>query len=203
MDDAFQHRKIKRDLEIVTISAYHKKKDYHLLPWGKLREPIYNLKRAGQIIYTKTNNYKTPFIHNHVKNYFLKEPINSIVKPTIIKINIDKDKKIINLNKKLFAFCGIGNPKSFFSLLNKLGLDIKEKEVYKDHYNYKTKQLNKMILKAKKNKCDAFITTEKDIVKIPKVFISNFAFYVIKIEICFSNISDENKLIKPLLFNEY
>ena len=44
MDDSFQHRKVNRDLDIVTVSSNDKKIDYRLLPWGNLREQLKNIK---------------------------------------------------------------------------------------------------------------------------------------------------------------
>ena len=38
MDDGFQHRKIKRDLDIVTVYANEKHENHRLMPWGNLRE---------------------------------------------------------------------------------------------------------------------------------------------------------------------
>ena len=47
MDDSFQHRKVNRDLDILTVSSNDKKTDYRLLPWGNLREPLKNINRAN------------------------------------------------------------------------------------------------------------------------------------------------------------
>ena len=44
MDDGFQHRKVHRNLNIITISANESLKNYKLL--GSLREPLHNIKRA-------------------------------------------------------------------------------------------------------------------------------------------------------------
>ena len=55
MDDAFQHRSIERDLDLVLINSQAPISDYRLIPHGLLREPIRHLKRADAIILTKSN----------------------------------------------------------------------------------------------------------------------------------------------------
>ncbi|MBN1929112.1 MAG: tetraacyldisaccharide 4'-kinase, partial [Chlorobiaceae bacterium] len=53
LDDAFQHRKIARDLDIVVINASAPRELEAMLPAGRLREPLDGLRRAGLIILGK------------------------------------------------------------------------------------------------------------------------------------------------------
>ena len=53
MDDAFQHRRVFRDVDIVLINSNHRRPK--LLPYGLLREPLRNIKRADAVIFTKAN----------------------------------------------------------------------------------------------------------------------------------------------------
>ena len=55
LDDGYQHRSLKRDLDILLINSLDKKTDHKLIPNGKLREPWKNIKRADLIIKTKSN----------------------------------------------------------------------------------------------------------------------------------------------------
>ncbi len=55
LDDGFQHRRLGRQLDLVTIDATDPFGNGHLIPAGKLREPIHSLKRADWIILTKTD----------------------------------------------------------------------------------------------------------------------------------------------------
>ena len=59
LDDAFQHRRIKRDLDIVLIDATCPFGYGHLLPRGLLREPLRNLKRADLIAITRVDQIST------------------------------------------------------------------------------------------------------------------------------------------------
>ena len=73
LDDAFQHRRIQRDLDIVLINGQDKRSDHKLVPFGLLREPHSSLKRADVLIFTKTNLMEP--------NLFLNKTIKSVGKP--------------------------------------------------------------------------------------------------------------------------
>jgi tetraacyldisaccharide 4'-kinase len=55
LDDAFQHRRVKRDLDIVCVDAANPFGNGKILPGGILREPLSNLKRADAIVITRAN----------------------------------------------------------------------------------------------------------------------------------------------------
>ena len=166
LDDAFQHRKIKRNIDIVMISSFEKIKYYHLLPWGKMRESLYNLKRANYIIYSNTKEFEMPLIHNYLVKYIGNKSINSIMNPVLMKYDGLQYKKVNSIDKKVFAFCGIGTPKSFFSSVEELNLTIIGKKVFLDHEKYNSNTLKKLLFMIKDSNCTDIVTTEKDIVKI-------------------------------------
>ena len=186
MDDGFQHRSIKRELNILTISGTEKIQNYKLLPFGKMREPICNIKRADLIIYTKSN--EKPIIHNKIHSSYLKNFILSNYKPKLFYYNLKTFNEIKILDELVFAFCGIADHKSFFKSITDMGIKIKEKKYYKDHQDYSDILMKDLMNKIKKLKLNKVIITEKDLVKIPQFFIDAFDIYVIKISM---NIKDE------------
>jgi len=195
LDDAFQHRKIQRNIDIVMISAIEKLKYYHLLPWGKMREFLYNIKRANYIIYSNTNKFAKPAIHNYLTKYVNNISISSIMKPVLMKYDGMKYKKIDSFDKEIFAFCGIGTPESFFLSAEDLNLKIIGKKVFLDHEKYTSSTLEKLLIAIENSNCRNIVTTEKDIIKIPYQFIKQFQFYIIKIDMVFEN----DKLIQSLV----
>jgi len=199
LDDAFQHRKISRDLEIVMISSHDHQHDYHIIPWGKLREPISSLNRADCVIYTRTNNFQFPNVHNlfnqYLKNFFL----TSIMKPTLMKIDNTGYQNVKRTEESVLAFCGVGNSLSFIQNSQELGIHIKEKIFFKDHKEYDKKTLKSLYNKIKNNNYKAILTTEKDMVKIPHSLFNDIRFYVIKIELVIKNENDMTNVIKSKL----
>jgi tetraacyldisaccharide 4'-kinase len=53
LDDGFQHRGLHRDLDLVLIDATRNTMGDQLLPWGYLREPTANLRRADAVVVTR------------------------------------------------------------------------------------------------------------------------------------------------------
>src|SRR5215213_1155286 len=55
LDDGFQHMRIARDLDVVTLDATAPWGGGHLLPWGRLREPVTALARADCVVITRSD----------------------------------------------------------------------------------------------------------------------------------------------------
>ena len=53
LDDAFQHRYVQADKNILLVDYSRPVMEDHLLPWGRLREGVHALKRADFLIVTK------------------------------------------------------------------------------------------------------------------------------------------------------
>ena len=187
MDDGFQHMKVKRDLDIVTVSANEKENNYRLLPWGNLREPIKNIKRANLVIYTKTNNHILPDIHPFIFRHLRSKHLTSILKPVLMKYKNSSYKKITTPTEPMFAFCGIADPLSFRSSAEELSLQIKCCQFFKDHQDYNASVIKKLSDEISLNKITSVVTTEKDVVKLPTSFLSEFDIYIIKINFKFGN----------------
>ena len=185
MDDGFQHRRVRRDLDIVTISANDQKEDYRLLPWGKLREPLQNISRANAVIFTRTNNYNPPELLPSIKPFVKGKFLFSTQHLTLMKYDKEGYQKSLPPEDILFAFCGIGEPKSFLDSFAKLGLKSGGKRIFRDHQEYTESVIAELSSQIKSSNCKGIITTEKDLVKLPDNFLNEFEIYVIKIEMEF------------------
>mgnify|MGYP000846555758 FL=1 len=83
--------------------------------------------------------------------------------------------------KKLMIFSGLANPLNFEKTVISLAPAYIERLDFKDHHNFKTKDIALIRKKAEKMDADYILTTEKDLVKLPdNLNISNL--YVLKIE---------------------
>ncbi len=154
LDDAFSHRYIKRDLDLLLIPANRQKG--HLLPWGNLREPLNSIKRADTVIITRLESYEMPHID-------FDKPIFKA--KTVFKGFLDKnfnDIDISHIKGKTFDIvCALGDPSPFIrfveNLSEKKGFNIDKRIIFKDHHFYQ-----KADLEQGKN----YICTTKDLVKL-------------------------------------
>ena len=171
LDDAFQHRRVKRDLDLVCIDAANPFGNKKVLPFGILREPLKNLKRADAIMITRANLLD----ENQIKD--LATEIKNLTNAPIF-ISRNKIKHLTELstknkeqrtNDKFFAFCALGNPNNFFSQLKNEKFNLVGEEIFADHYFYNQKDIELLEKKAMEKKADALITTAKDAVKLKNV----------------------------------
>ncbi|MBC8467806.1 MAG: tetraacyldisaccharide 4'-kinase [Candidatus Marinimicrobia bacterium] len=162
LDDAFQHRAIERDLDLVLVNSGDKSFDHKLLPYGLLREPWMNINRGDAVILTKTNLKKPkPFLIRKIKESRL--PIlHSTTHASLSILSPEKPDSI--KKKKVFIVSAIGDSSGFNQTVKNLGCDIVGEKVFPDHFKYSQSDWkNTESLSAQ---VDYIITTEKDWVKI-------------------------------------
>jgi len=171
LDDGFQHLRLIRDLNIVMINSLDPFGHKRLLPYGTLREPLSNLRRADLFVLTHTNlcaeQDKTETI-NHL-NQFGKPVIETMYQPVGFMSLLDSNKQeplSIMDNKLVWGFCGIGDPLGFKKTLEKTGIRLKGFSVFADHYPYTMRDAEQLIARARANGVDRLVTTEKDMARL-------------------------------------
>ena len=159
LDDAFQHRAIARDLNILLMSPEQNMEDCP--PVGHLREPFKNINRADCVVFTKGQ-----------PNDNLINQINLLKIP---QFQCDESFRLSNANfNKGISFCGIGNPDFFIKTLNKLSIESVAHLSFKDHEKYNDFIIKKIEQFLLENKQTTFFTTKKDWIKLPKSFIEKY-----------------------------
>lgn len=191
LDDGFQHRQLKRDLDIVIIDALNPSGYNHLIPRGYLREPLSALKRADIFIISKSDlirKEKLKQIREKLKKYNKDIPLLEMnYQPLNYHLlnSISEEKIEISLaslkTEEIIAVSGIGNPDSFLDTLKKLEVKIKSFLKYGDHHPYCLQDIKDIIYKCKQHKVKKIIITEKDAVKLNKTMLKQFRENEIKI----------------------
>ena len=170
LDDAFQHQKIRRTVNIVVIDATNAFGNGWLLPAGRLREPLKELKRADCVVITRVNESEDPErLRAHIKEIAGSIPIfNSNIKLTEVRsLNRSRSARdVIDPKVAVASFCGIGNPNSFAKLLRREGYDVVHSREFRDHYSYAQSDINQLVREASAHDARALITTTKDAVKL-------------------------------------
>ncbi|HBI47921.1 MAG TPA: tetraacyldisaccharide 4'-kinase [Smithella sp.] len=168
-DDAMQHRQIFRDINLVLLDNRSLNGEDHILPRGRLREPIKELKRADAIILTRADE-TVPTDKKIGERIKAKDiPVfKSIHKPKdIISADFSKQKQVSMLaRKKVYAFCGIANPDSFKKTLSSAGAQILSFDIFPDHHRYDKSELEKIKIGFIDCRADYLMTTEKDAVRL-------------------------------------
>ena len=185
LDDGLQDKSIEPDINLVCFNNSNWIGNGMTIPAGPLREKIDNLKY-----------YEHIFLNGNLENLEkIKEEIlkvNSKINIHIGKyepVNIDE----FNKEDKYLVFSGIGNHKTFISMLNNNGIKIIKDIEFSDHHKYKKNEIDKIINEANRLSCK-LITTEKDFLRLEKNFINKIKF--VKSEL---KIIDEEKFIKAII----
>jgi len=199
LDDGFQHRKAKRDVDIVCIDATDPFGDGKMLPAGRLREPLLNLKRADAFVITRTDlvadisDLKFE-ISNLSPNAGLFTALNKVERIVALNDTFAKITSEILENRNAFAFCGIGNPESFFEQLRRQGIALTGTHAFRDHHKFDQQDIAAIEGLARQSGADALLTTAKDAVKLSNLKFK-IACYVVAIDLEINDAAEFARLI--------
>jgi len=169
LDDGFQHRRAKRDLDIVCIDATNPCGNGRILPAGTLRESFKNLDRADAIVITRANQVDDiDDLARRLKNRNNSAPIFKATTKIkrLVRMEEVPAHTQSNLQTRLLAFSGIGNTENFFSTLRMAGFELSGTEIFRDHHRYVQSDVELLDRRANEITADGFVTTAKDAVKL-------------------------------------
>ena len=167
MDDGFQHRRLGRDLDIVTIDGMCPFGYGKVLPAGLLREPVAAMKRADAVVVTRCDQTAESELTQLEEKLQQINPnmiiARSIHAPICAKSLAHKEITLEVLkDKNIFAFCGIGNPDAFLNTIKNIGANLVGSKIYNDHYHYTDSDIVRVLEEAGHLKADLILTTQKD-----------------------------------------
>jgi tetraacyldisaccharide 4'-kinase len=168
LDDAFQHRRIFRDVDIVILDREQPVGNGILLPGGPLREPTSALNRAHFVIWRDSDrDGRYPKYQEQGIGWFL--PVLSVYLQPKDIINAGTG-EIYPLEfvkgKKICAFAGIASPETFRRTIESLGWDVPSFIDFPDHYRYNEADISYIQRRYVDSSSDIIITTEKDGIRL-------------------------------------
>lgn len=213
LDDAFQHRYLLADLNILLTTYKRPFFTDYLLPVGRLREGRRNVNRADLIVVTKCPDT----LDLNKKNRFRKQISDYLVREKPIYFAGLKYGSPYPLNlgfsepgDKFILVTGIVDPEPI-----RLHLEGKQKVVmetiaFPDHHSYKAKDMLRIseVYKKYATKNVSILTTEKDAVKLKDnkllELVSNIPVFVLPVEIDMEQKEEEQllKRIKSMIINK-
>lgn len=187
LDDGFQHRRLARDLDVVLIDALDPWGAEHLLPRGLLREPRSALKRADLIILTRADQCapaKKERIWTEIRAVSAgRLPVEAIFRPVGLINAAGETASTDSLRDPVAAFCGIGNPQGFRCTLEAVGIEMRLAgfRAFDDHHHYTASDLESLADWARSRGAGALVTTQKDLVKIPRQDLAGLPLWALTI----------------------
>jgi tetraacyldisaccharide 4'-kinase len=191
LDDGFQHRRLRRDLDVVLIDATNPWGHGHLFPRGLLREPRTSLRRADMVVLTRSDQVPTEQrqgIRACVDSISAAIPVAETTHQPIDLLNSDGSSLSLDLLKErpVAAFCGLGNPEAFRQTLLLLGADVCEFRTFPDHHPYSRSDVEDLRNWARRLAMDCLVvTTQKDLVKLRLSKLDGRELFALRIRLQF------------------
>lgn len=175
VDDGFQHRRLVRDLDIVTIDATDPFGCGHVFPRGMLREPLGGLARAQAVVLTRADAVEPGRRETIIATLAAvcrdRGPrvwAQAAHAPHGLRTATGRELPLDAVRgRRVAAFCGIGNPAAFRRTLERLGADVVAFRPFPDHHAYSPADVASLGGLAADVRADLALTTLKDLVKLP------------------------------------
>ena len=199
LDDGFQHRALKRNLDIVCL--HESPQEDNLAPAGNLREGASALARA-QIALLIGNFENRMLLENHCIDLLQRFPhlkAFAVTQKAGLWVNADDGRtaEAPPLEKPLLV-CGIARPERFVEMVRHAGIIPGDSIIFPDHHRYITNDFNK----TRELYSNGVITTEKDAVRLKKIgVVPAGTLWYLNMELCFRNEAQEIEF--NLLINKH
>ncbi len=184
LDDGFQHFRLQRDRNVVLIDALDPLGG-GVFPLGRLREPFTALARATAVVIMRAEG-RHMGIENLIRRYNSRAPI--------FRARVLPQGDLPT--GPVAAFCGLGQPRTFWRTLEALGIKAAPRLVFPDHHRYTAGDLAEIHRQAADAGAQALVTTEKDMMNLPSGIVLPLEIYCLRIGI---EIENEAELLRHLL----
>jgi tetraacyldisaccharide 4'-kinase len=174
-DDAFQHRRVQRDVDVVLVAAEHFSSHPRLLPAGPWREPLRALRRASLVIVTR----KAADRDAAQRVAWELSRVAPDVPLSLVSLALDELRSLSGLTsgplsmisgRRLLAVTAIGDPSSFEAQLREAGAHV-ELNAFRDHHAFTQRDTEGLAERGRQ--FDGVICTLKDAVKLAAVWPRN------------------------------
>ena len=189
LDDAFQHRQVKRDIDLVLLDATAPFGFEHIFPRGTLRESLGSLRRADIALLTRSD------LVSEADRQAIRQRVLSMSPKIVWGETVHVPTSLISLEtfhaepiesicgQSALAFCGIGNPAAFRKTLERCGVNVEKFIPFPDHYRYTPHDADKLVRAAKELGTDSILCTMKDLVKLNRSEFAGLPLRAVSIEI--------------------
>jgi tetraacyldisaccharide 4'-kinase len=186
LDDGFQHRRLGRDLDLVLIDGLDPFGLGYLLPRGLLREPVASLRRADVVVLSRADliapGERTAIRAQAERRAGSIRWVEARHAPLDL---LDADGVALSLDeladRRVAAFCGIGNPEGFRRTLAPLCSSQGDLRVFPDHHDYSATDVDALAAWARDSAADLVLTTQKDLVKLRGLRLGPAPLYALRI----------------------
>ena len=174
LDDAYQHLRAARDLNVLLVDGQTGFGNGRLLPLGPLREPLCGVERADVVLVTKAEAGQADAVLSQLRNLGVTAPVFRCAYRATGLARLDGEARLLPTvlaGRRVSLLCGIARPEAFRATLAALGATVTHLEARPDHHPYPEPDLSRigaLVASAPDGTASGpeWITTEKDAVKL-------------------------------------
>jgi len=189
LDDAFQHRALERDVDLVLINRERGFGNAHLLPAGPLRERPRAIGRADAAVIVSSGipDRASAITSRQMRAISRIEVLNATLRPKAL-VRYERgnwlEVPVAMAGRRVLAVSGLADPSGFYAMLHEVDTDLVGVLEYPDHHVYNATDWQ-TIVKAAMD-ADIVLTTEKDLVKLEKFPFARDSLYALRLEVVMS-----------------
>lgn len=197
-DDAFQHRPLERDWDIVTINAASPFGNGCLIPAGELRELPAALARAQTIVLTHVDRVSASQLAGLKEKLLHEAPqaewVEAVHEPVHFYEAASGEIKAMESfrGKRAAAFSAVGAPRLFIETLERLEIQIVKAFEFQDHHPFTAQDITGIRDFMKQTGIETVITTEKDLFRAPELLKKSLHPWILKVRM--KIVSGEEKM---------
>jgi tetraacyldisaccharide 4'-kinase len=185
LDDGFQHLRLSRSFNLLLIDTTDPFGGGHLLPRGRLREPLLGASRADAVVFTRaTEGQDYSSLLDCLREVNPQLPCFK-VRQTLIFGNEQgsaaSNSAIPLAGTRVLAFAGIANPGQFFGSLRAQGFELVDGLRFRDHHRYTMRDLEMIKRKCREMDVQIAVTTEKDRENLGHLTLDPLRLLVVKV----------------------
>lgn len=205
LDDAFQHRRLHRDLDIVLLDGLDPYGGERLLPRGLLREPLENVARAGVVVLTRAD------LLDDAARAAIRDRVARLAPRAVwLEAGVRVDRLLVHGQPPqpatrleglvIGAFCGIGNPDGFRRTLAGVGATVGGWREFPDHHRYSPSDIQLLdAWAAGLATSQAIVCTRKDWVKLDRDSLGGKRLWALDISLAWQSPATElERLLETL-----
>jgi len=187
LDDGFQHRTLRKDLEILVINGRAPWGNRRLFPRGMLREPLSALRRADLFVMTNpAGAADVQAAAATITRHNDQAPVLAASYEVIEARELGTGRRVRagDLDgHPLLAFAGLGSPRGFVDTLTSTGVRVAGLVEYPDHYWFTERDLVELARQARAVGAEGLITTDKDAVRLRSLALPSVPLWVLSIRL--------------------
>jgi len=191
-DDAFQHRRLARDLDLVAVHAGRGFGNRRLLPRGPLREAVSALKRASLLVFTHARGEPAEAL---IRRHGVPDGLPALACDLVPEglVSLAGGESLPVHPGPWVGACAIADPEGFARSCREAGAELAGWVAFPDHHFLDDADRARLSSRVLAHRARGLVVTEKDLVRL-RGWTPGFPVLALRLQVRFSNPQESERL---------